>query len=129
MTTANADRTRKQPADRLPKKAPAKKAAASSNGQVFDATAAYEAARAEYEGQEFRFTLRGVEAVLPHPKDWGVDVTGLLASGQMADAMESLLTPDEWKALNGLKPKPRIGEIDAIFRGAAEWAGVETLGN
>lgn len=119
MTAAPAG-TRK-PADRKPRKGVAAK--------PFDVEAAAKAAAAEATGEPFRFKMRRKTFTIPMAAEWPIEVSDHLARNELASALELMLGDEEWARFIELRPRPNLGEVNAIVTGIGEWAGVETAGN
>jgi len=106
----------------------AKKAPADHQGSEppFDVEAAAKAAAAEGAGEAFPFTLRGEAFTIPTQTDWPLEVSTLLTQNDLSGAIGLLLNGNFDRFLT---VHPTMGEVNALFRGVAEWAGVDTLGN
>lgn len=94
---------------------------------VFDLDAE-RAARVEAMGEPFTFVSHGATYTMPSPKQWPVQVTGMLSDGDLPGALRLLLGPDQADAfLNG--GPITMGDLEALFGAVAKWSGLDSLGN
>jgi len=98
-----------------------RKVAAPAADDVFDADAA-RAARREASGADFPFRWGGQVFTIPPAKEWPLDVTGVLASGDLVSAMR-LLLDDQYEAFVDVQ-RPALGDVEAILGAVAKQQGI-----
>ncbi len=86
------------------------------------------AARTEALGEPFAFTSHGETYTMVPPKEWPVQVTAMLAEGDLVGALRGLLGDDQADSfLAG--GTVTMGDLEALFAEVARWAGVESVPN
>lgn len=88
-------------------------------GEVYDLDAA-KAAQREALGEPFVFSFKGEKYALPPSAEWPVDVSAMLAEGNVQKAVRTLLgVVDEDAANRFLAAGPTMGHVNLIVEEAA----------
>jgi len=88
-------------------------------GEVYDLDAA-KAAQREALGEPFVFSFRGAKFALPPSSEWPVEVSAMLAEGNVQKAVFTLLAVlDEDSARNFVAAGPTMGHVNLIIEEAA----------
>lgn len=93
---------------------------------VIDLDAA-RAQRKEAQGEGFDVQFGGESFTFPNVKEWPIEITETLATGDMVAALRHLLSSTDVERF--LAHKPSIGDLNDLFDGLGKASGVGGLGN
>ena len=95
---------------------------------VFDLDAS-RAARREANKENFAFRFGGEDFAIVPMDEWPVDLMDVLQTGDLKKALHDVIVGGEEALDRFLAFTPTLGDFEALFNAAAEWAGVESLPN